>query len=1473
MTALSLFATVLTLVALSVAAPAAAVTTSLAATAGSTVTFSYTGAEQRWVVPGGVSSLDVDVQGGQGGQNTSDAGLGGRAQATLQVSPGETLYIYVGEKGHPAVGTGIAVAGGFNGGGDSGGPTGNGGGGGASDIRQGGATLANRTVVAGGGGGEGGGPYSPRPSGGAGGALVGATGRSGLYGGGGPGGGGSQSGGGAGGTGSDAGQPGQAGTGGRGGNGLYGGPGGGGGGGYYGGGGGGGSDGFFGQTGGGGGGGSNYTAPSASNVVHTQGYRPGHGQVVLVMGGSSGPIGGPVTPAETLGGAENIAERHLACSTGQATRDPVTTSTGNFWHTFDDLSIPGRGAPLNLSRTYNSSEAPIDGPLGYGWNYSYGVRLTVDQASGAVTVHQENGATATFTQSGSNYIAPPRVLATLAKNADGTYTLTRGGREVLTFNASGQLRSEKDLNGYTTTLAYGYGFLMRVTDPAGRALTVTNGGNLKIASVTDPGGRKVSYGYDGANNLITVTDVAGGITRFTYDDAHRLLTMTDPRGGVVTNRYDGNGRVDLQSDELGRATSFDYGSVPGSTKVTDPAGRAVLDTYQDGLMVSRTKAYGTGQSATWKRTYDAATLGCTSISDPNGHTKSMTYDGAGNLLTSVDALGRKTTATYNGLNEMTSVTDPAMVTTTMAYNAAGNLLSRSRPLVGTAQTQRTTYTYGDATQPGDVTSLTDPDGKVSTISYNSRGDVVSARDPLGNTTTYAYDILGRRTSMVSPKGSLSPAQYTTSFAYNPFGDLTATTDPLSHTSSRTYDANRNLASETDADGKVTTYTYDAADQRTVIRRPDGSTLRDDYLPDGALYGQYDGTGRATTYTYNVYGQVYSVTDPADRTTTYGHDAVGNLILRQDPGGDCYRTGVGCVRYVHDAADQLTAINYRPGTPNVTMAYDVTGRRTSMTDGSGTSRYTYDSLDRLTSSTNGAGQTTGHNYDLRGNATGITYPNGRTVTRGFDDDGRMTSVSDWLGSTTTFGYDQNSNPTTQFYPNTTRATTTYDAADRLTDITHTIGGTSLASFAYGRDNAGQLTSTTPTGVPQPNETYTYNALNQLSTVNAGTYSYDAADNLTRLASGATQAYDLANQLTSVTAATGTTAFGYDARGNRTTMTPPSQPTVPYAYDGENRLTKAGANATYTYNGDGLRMTKTLGTTQSGYSWDLSNTLPLLLTDGVINYIYGPTGKPIERIDEAANILYYHQDQLGSTRLLSTSGGTVAGTYTYDAYGKPTASTGTVSQPFGYAGEYTDSETGFQYLRARYYDPETAQFLTRDPITALTRSPYGYVEGNPLNAVDPSGEALCLGPIHLGNCSGKQPPANWAPTLKVSQGDPSGPIKYYVKPGGSPTGGSGVLEWNLFHSGGEVLAPQTINFWGKSANTRSGAVSCAAGYWWVEATQTQDGRTEHFTSNEVYTECQHPGLESAPRPQGGLGFCAQGDEDTRRRGVLAPSIGFL
>ena len=112
-------------------------------------------------------------------------------------------------------------------------------------------------------------------------------------------------------------------------------------------------------------------------------------------------------------------------------------------------------------------------------------------------------------------------------------------------------------------------------------------------------------------------------------------------------------------------------------------------------------------------------------------------------------------------------------------------------------------------------------------------------------------------------------------------------------------------------------------------------------------------------------------------------------------------------------------------------------------------------------------------------------------------------------------------------------------------------------------------------------------------------------------------------------------------------------------------------------------------------------------------------PVEQISSTGPVDDLAQDALGSTRLLTDSRGTVVGTTSYSPYGQVTAQSGTVTTPFGFAGQYTDSQTGLVSMRARWYDPGTGQFLSQDLLWPLTTNPYAYVADNPLNAVDPLG----------------------------------------------------------------------------------------------------------------------------------------------------------
>src|SRR5260370_2223699 len=116
---------------------------------------------------------------------------------------------------------------------------------------------------------------------------------------------------------------------------------------------------------------------------------------------------------------------------------PINTGSGDFWHSFTDYAIPGRGFNLHLDRTYNSQGAPYDGRFGYGWSDSYNMFLSYDLASRAGMVHQEAGSTANFTLNAGIYKPAAGGLATLVPNGDATFTFQPTDLAKYIFNALG----------------------------------------------------------------------------------------------------------------------------------------------------------------------------------------------------------------------------------------------------------------------------------------------------------------------------------------------------------------------------------------------------------------------------------------------------------------------------------------------------------------------------------------------------------------------------------------------------------------------------------------------------------------------------------------------------------------------------------------------------------------------------------------------------------------------------------------------------------------------------------------------------------------------------------------------------------------------------------------------------------------------------------------------------------------------------
>jgi RHS repeat-associated protein len=573
---------------------------------------------------------------------------------------------------------------------------------------------------------------------------------------------------------------------------------------------------------------------------------------------------------------------------------------------------------------------------------------------------------------------------------------------------------------------------------------------------------------------------------------------------------------------------------------------------------------------------------------------------------------------------------------------------------------------------------------------------------IGNTLRVlvtATNSAGHETSQSPPTAAVTARQRRTTLVYDADGDLQSVTDP---------------------DGHKMTYSYNADDEPTKVEEPNGTTTETEYNAAGQVSAQIDGNKHTTTYSYDLLGNLTEETNPLGKKTIREYNKAGAVTLVTTPGNHT-------TAYGYNADNELTTIGYEGRGPNAEYEYNADGDRTKMTDSTGETFYTYDQLERLTRTREEPGASTvSYEYNLDNQPTAISYPNGKSVTRAYDNDGRLHSVEDWLGHINTFSYDPDSDLTATTFPSGSDDVDeyTYDGFDEITAIAMKKSSETLASLAYTRDSNGQLTSTVSKGLPGSEAiSYSYDANDRLSHAEGTSYSYDAAGNPTAIGSS-TNVYNQADQLE----ASSTASYTYNEMAQRTEATPTSGPPTTYGYGPAGDLTsvtrpKEGATPAieddYTYNGDGLRTAETISGTTNSLTWDVAEELPLLLSNGTDSFIYGPSGAPVEQINNTTStVQYLHHDQAGSTRLITGSMGKVEGKCTYSAYGTPDCE-GMATTPLGYDAQYTSSDTGLIYMRARTYDPSTAQFLSVDPLVALTRAPYAYANDNPVNESDPLG----------------------------------------------------------------------------------------------------------------------------------------------------------
>jgi len=927
--------------------------------------------------------------------------------------------------------------------------------------------------------------------------------------------------------------------------------------------------------------------------------------------------------------------------------DPVDLATGQFSVDKTDLVLPGR-IPISIQRSYRSDDTRA-GFFGIGWNLGvYDSRLTT---SGGTTLSLVTADQNTFqlTPTGPGQWASatePVLRGAVISQLPGEFNFQIRFKD-------GTVHRYDRIVGFANTAG-----LAAITDRTGNTVTITRSSPAPglfglITRLTEPAGRSLDLTYDTTGRITTVTDPLGRTVRYTYDAPGRLETVVDAAGGVTRYAYDAQHRIVSITDPRG---------ITYLTNEYDAQGRVVRQTQADGGVF--TFAYVTAGD----------TITETTVTDPRGNATTHRFSSAGFPLSTTDALGQTTTFEYaTGSNLLLATADPLGRTTRFSYDQQGNVTSVTDP-AGNVRS----FTYEPTLNT--VTSITDPLGQVTSFAYDAQGNLTSITDPLNKVTTLEYNAFGQPISTTDPLGN------TTIFTYDSQGDLVSTADPLGNTTTFQYDTVSRLLRHLDPRGRPTAFAYDPLNRLTALTDAMGGVTGFSYDANGNLLTVTDARGNTTSHTYDLMDGLATRTDPVGATETFDYDLAGNLTRRTD------RKGQVSV-FVYDPLNRLTTSSYADGS-STSFAYDAAGRLVQMDDSLGrTLMNRYDMLDRLLAQSTPLG-TVSYQYDTLGRRTRLEVPGTLPTTYGYDASSRLTQILQGLQAVS-IQYDDAGRRTGLTLPNGVSTEYQYDVASRLTALIYRNAAGLLGDLAYQYDSAGNRVriggSFARTLLPDPVANATYDAANRQLTFGDKTMAFDANGNLTTL-----------------TDASQTTTFTWDARDRLTGVEQPGT-LASFAYAFGRRLAKTVNGATTEFLYDGLDITQQItpeATTSYLRSLVIDETLGLTTPDG-ISFLIG--------------------DALGSAIGVSDLSGTAVNQYTYDPFGATTATNPGFPNPFQFTGRENDGFAGLYYFRARYYHPGLARFLSEDPIGLLGGDTdlYAYVANQPTLFRDPTGHELVGG----------------------------------------------------------------------------------------------------------------------------------------------------
>jgi RHS repeat-associated protein len=585
------------------------------------------------------------------------------------------------------------------------------------------------------------------------------------------------------------------------------------------------------------------------------------------------------------------------------------------------------------------------------------------------------------------------------------------------------------------------------------------------------------------------------------------------------------------------------------------------------------------ENASYKLTYHA-----------NGDVEN--FDADGRLVSEVDANGNRITYAYTGGGDLTSITDTQGRVTTLAYDP--NCLTVSRITDSSGRVHR--YAY-DPFMCG-VTSYTDPAGKVTRYAHDAGGTLITQiTDPRGNVTKLAYDWQNRVTSIVRvTSGGAGP---TTTFTYN--ASNTVVRDPNGNNTTFHYDEQGRVTSVVDALGRTRSATYTPNSDLLEFTSAAGNKTVNEYNHNNSLTSSKLATGAISRWEYadpdpNNRFYASKATDPQGTETRFGYDDKGNLSSLQNALGF-----QNTARFTYNANGTVATTTDFKGTINpgcaplqvtVCYGYDANGNLTSVNNPAplGDESFTYDAVSRVATATDGKGQRTTYTYDTLDRVTKITYQDGSAISYIYDGDGNVTSMTDNTG-TTTYTYDTLDRPTKETLPGAKTNTYTYDNASNLLSFADA-GGT----VTYGYNQLNLLTRVTEPGGKQT------------------TFEYDTDDmrTETRCPNGVTMyfVYDASNRITRVWAkkvASGTilTDFTYEWKNAagidtalRQSVTDKDGTKTSYSYDPLNRLERAEERSSsgallnsysYTYDANSNRTSQTVNGATMTYSHNAADQL--------------------------------------------------------------------------------------------------------------------------------------------------------------------------------------------------------------------------------------------------------------------------------------------